>query len=297
MRGSKHQHSSNRHKKNKNYRNKKTVMKLIRKLKAADISGDKDQVAKISWILYELYLRLIADIIGKRVPNKDLRDDMFQTAYLLLLEAALKYKISMVQYHPDNYFRNALQWGFYKKQLKARGVPIDDKVYAKIEQVKDYMLANGGTTDYDSNGNGIFFPWTDGHKKACAELLGVTIPTLDSYLSFLWLEKIGSVEALTEESEKYEETGLGDKSQLLADDSGDPAGITLKKELRRVCNDAIENLPDKQRLAFLAMNREGVKNNIRQAGLYLGWSDDKVKNHYNKAIASLQETLSKYLYN
>ena len=283
------------HRKNHNYRNPKTILKLIRKLKAANMINDKDQIAKVGETLFRQYLRLIGHTIKKRIHNKDAREDMFDQAYLLLVEAALKFKLSMSQYHPDTYFRNALEWGFYKEQLKGRPFPVSDRLHTKLQRIRDYMIANGGVTDYDSHGVEVFFPWTDAHKKACSQLIGVTVPTLDAYISYLWLEKVGSVEALCEESEKYEDTGLGDKSPLLADESGDPENQAMESEMFNAYNRTIANLPEKQRLAFLAMNREGCKNNIRQAALYLGWSADKVSNHYNKALTKLQEAMAPYL--
>lgn len=108
-----------------------------------------------------------------------------------------------------------------------------------------------------------------------------------------WLTRIMINESLARKKEKQRFTGLPEKQLENHSTMTSPDRIVLNKELKRVLETAIAQLPEKYRLVFVLREIEALP--VKDTSRSLGISEANVKVRLNRAKTLLKDQLRPYL--
>ncbi len=87
--------------------------------------------------------------------------------------------------------------------------------------------------------------------------------------------------------------GEGERNIEVADERPNPLETTLNEEVKQMIDEAIDLLPEKQRMVFILKHIQGLK--LSEIAVMLNCRESTAKVHLFRAMRNLQKSLSPYL--
>ena len=225
---------------------------------------------------YSPLIRFLADRLATRLPDHIVKDDLISAGVLGLIDAIDRFEPDRgIMFKTYAEFRikgamldelRSLDWGPRTGRRKA----------GELERLWRRLEAELG------------HPPTDDES---AEAMGVD---LKSYLKLL--DEVSAINMIDIEAFRVE-TGSGreaaDIYEVLADDSNIDAMTVLgQEEARKVLVEAIEALPEKERLVITLYYHEELT--MREIGQVMGYTESRISQLHTKSMLKLRGRLADY---
>ncbi|NLO89006.1 MAG: FliA/WhiG family RNA polymerase sigma factor [Clostridia bacterium] len=227
--------------------------------------------------LVESYLPLVRHIAGRlnfKLPNHMDREDLISCGIFGLMEAVKKFdpkKGVKFETYAAQRIRGSIVDALRKGQWAPRSVASKLKELQKVlwkleaeerEGVSDSMIAEEMGIDVEEV------------HSLLAEINKMAVISLEDFL-------LGREEGIT----------VGET--LMDSHSSNPLSELVEEELRTSLAQAVEDLPEKDRMVISLYYFEGLT--LREIGSILGVSESRVSQLHARAILKLREALEKYI--
>jgi RNA polymerase sigma factor for flagellar operon FliA len=224
---------------------------------------------------YAPLIRYVADRLAARLPSHISKEDLFSSGILGLIDAVDKY-------NPD---RNTMFKTYAEFRIK--GAMLDElrsldwvprsirKKSSQLEKVFQNLEAELGR------------PATD---EEAAKAMGMTLEDYQKLIDEVKGVSMVDLEAFRQAGQGRERTDL---FELMADESSPDALAALGVvEVRNVVAQAIEKLPEKERLVVSLYYYEELT--MKEIGLTLGYTESRISQLHTKAILRMKAKLKRY---
>jgi RNA polymerase sigma factor for flagellar operon FliA len=225
---------------------------------------------------YSHLIRYLADRLASRLPDHVVKDDLVSAGVLGLIDAVDRFE-------PER----GIMFKTYA-EFRIKGAMIDE--LRSLDWVPRTIRRKAGELDrlWKRLEAELGHPPTD---EESAEAMGVD---LKSYLKLL--DEVSAINMIDIEAFRVE-TGSGreaaDIYEVLADDSNIDALAALgQEEARKVLVEAIEALPEKERLVITLYYHEELT--MREIGQVMGYTESRISQLHTKSVVRLRGKLSRY---
>jgi RNA polymerase sigma factor for flagellar operon FliA len=226
---------------------------------------------------YAPLIKYLADRLASRLPDHVLKDDLISSGVLGLIDAVEKFEPDRgILFKTYAEFRikgsmldelRSLDWVPRTVRKKASDL---DKLWRKLE-------AQLGR------------PATD---EEAAEALGLDIKAYLKLLDEISVINMLDLEAFRMESRSGERESL-DIFEILEDENAtDALTILGQEELRRVLAEAIDALPEKERLVVTLYYHEELT--MKEIGQVMGYTESRVSQIHTKSVVRLRGRINRY---
>jgi RNA polymerase sigma factor for flagellar operon FliA len=225
---------------------------------------------------YSPLIRYLADRLASRLPDHIVKDDLVSAGVLGLIDAVDRFE-------PDR----GIMFKTYA-EFRIKGAMLDElrsldwvprtirRKAAELERLWRRLEGELGRPP---------------SEEESAEALGLT---LAAYLKLL--DEVSAMSMLDIEAFRVD-NGSGrdsaDLYEILADDNGvDALTVLGQEEARQVLVEAIEALPDKERLVVTLYYHEDLT--MKEIGQVMGYTESRISQLHTKSVHKLRVRLSKY---
>jgi RNA polymerase sigma factor for flagellar operon FliA len=225
---------------------------------------------------YSPLIRFLADRLASRLPDHIVRDDLVSAGVLGLIDA-------IDRFQPDR----GIMFKTYA-EFRIKGAMLDE--LRSLDWVPRTIRRKAGELErlWRRLEGELGRPPTD---EESAEAMDVS---LAAYLKLL--DEVSSINMLDIEAFRTE-TATGreavDLHEILADEANiDALTVLGQEEARRVLVEAIDALPEKERLVVTLYYHEELT--MREIGQVMGYTESRISQLHTKSVIRLRGRLAKY---
>lgn len=224
---------------------------------------------------YAPLIRYVADRLASRLPSHISKEDLFSSGILGLIDAVDKYdpeRNTMFKTYAEFRIKGAMLDELRSLDWVPRSVRKKSSRLEKVYQTLEAELGRPATDEEAANAMGIAL---EEFQKLLDEVKGVSMIDMDA----------------------FRQAGQGkersDLFELLADDNTPNALTALGVvEVRNVVVQAIERLPEKERLVVSLYYYDELT--MKEIGLTLGYTESRISQLHTKAIIRMKTKLRQY---
>lgn len=228
----------------------------------------QQQVSNLHVEQYAYLVKRIAQHVIARLPASVQLDDLIQAGMIGLLEAANKFDHSKGASF-ETYAGIRIKGAIVDEIRRGDWVP--RSVHRNSRRIQEAISQIEAKTGRDAGDGEI------------AEVLGVS---LDEYYAMAQDAASGRLFSFEETIEEDEQAILDEGSEL----STSPAQAVQKQAMRRALADAIEGLPEREKLVLSLYYDDEL--NLKEIGLVLGVSESRVSQIHSQAAVRLQSKMA-----
>lgn len=225
---------------------------------------------------YSPLIRYLADRLAARLPDHVVKDDLVSAGVLGLIDAVDRFE-------PDR----GIMFKTYA-EFRIKGAMLDE--LRSLDWVPRTVRRKAGELErlWRRLEAELGRPPTDEESAAAMEL------ELPAYLKLL--DEVSAINILDIEAFRVE-TGNGRESadiyEILADDANvDALTVLGQEEARKVLVEAIDALPEKERLVVTLYYHEELT--MKEIGAVMGYTESRISQLHTKSVIRLRGRLSKY---
>ena len=226
---------------------------------------------------YSPMIRFLADRLASRLPDHIVRDDLVSAGVLGLIDA-------IDRFQPDR----GIMFKTYA-EFRVKGAMLDE--LRSLDWVPRTIRRKAGELErlWRRLEGELGRPPTD---EESAEALGVELPAYLRLLDECCAINMLDIEAFRTETSSGSREAV-DLHEILADETNIDALTGLgQEEARRVLVEAIDALPDKERLVVTLYYHEELT--MREIGQVMGYTESRISQLHTKSVIRLRGRLAKY---
>ncbi|MDR2339761.1 MAG: FliA/WhiG family RNA polymerase sigma factor [Deltaproteobacteria bacterium] len=226
---------------------------------------------------YAPLIKYLADRLAARLPDHIIKDDLMSSGVLGLIDAVEKFEPDRgILFKTYAEFRikgsmldelRSLDWVPRTVRKKASDL---DKLWRKLEQ-----RLGRPPTDEES-----------------ADELGITIKAYLKLLDEISVINMLDLEAFRMESKSGERESLDIYEIIEDENASDALTILGQEELRRVLAEAIDALPEKERLVVTLYYHEELT--MKEIGQVMGYTESRISQIHTKSVVRLRGKINRY---
>ncbi|MDR2198333.1 MAG: FliA/WhiG family RNA polymerase sigma factor [Deltaproteobacteria bacterium] len=226
---------------------------------------------------YAPLIKYLADRLAARLPDHVIKEDLVSSGVLGLIDAIEKFE-------PDR----GILFKTYA-EFRIKGSMLDE--LRNLDWVPRTVRKKASELDklWRSLERELGRPPSD---EECAQAMGIELKSYLKILDEVSVINMLDLEAFRTESKSGERETL-DIYEIIEDENATDALTALgREELRRILAEAIESLPEKERLVVTLYYHEELT--MKEIGQVMNYTESRISQLHSKSIVRLQGKINRY---